>query len=55
MWILVEVEEPQDVGTNEKSRYLVHNCPKIEEALFGNVACQLDATRVHPATSEFDK
>jgi len=43
MFLLIEVDEPKDVGINEISRYIVHNTNNI------------DMVRVHPATPEETK
>ena len=49
MWILVEVDEPHDVGKNEKTRYVLSDHPTIADNLL-NTAIMAVGNKVHPAT-----
>jgi hypothetical protein len=46
MWILVCVNEPQDVGKNEKARY------RVNDSVVQEIKNRELVSRVHPATPE---
>lgn len=49
MWLLIEVDDQQDVGKNEKNRYLLSDNLSIVDNLT-SVAIIAIGSRVHPAT-----
>ena len=51
MWILVEVDEPHDVGRNEKTRYVLSDNLTIVDDLLSTAIMAL-GSKVHPATSD---
>lgn len=50
MWILVEVDEPHDVGKDELQRILIYDMTIDVESLFLDLHVVADGHAVHPAT-----
>ena len=57
MWLLINVGESEDVGKNEKRRFLVHDDLAIEhvEYVGSTVHIIANGCEVHPATGESGK
>jgi len=51
MWIIVEVDKPEDIGKNEKRRLLSHDEMKMSKSFPGYHKVSFDyRSEVHPVT-----